>query len=551
MYAVAAFLPILMTVVLMAALNWPAKRVLPLGWALTAAVAVLFWGMDLRHLAAFSLFGMLKAFDLLVIIFGAILILNTLKQSGAMAAINRGFHGISADRRVQVILVGWLFGAFIEGAAGFGTPAALAGPLLVGLGFPPLAAAMAALVMNSTPVSFGAVGTPIFGALSTLQDSVSGFNEHAFALALTRWVALLHACAGVLTPLLAICLLTWFFGRERSLRPAFAATPFALFSGIAFVVPYAAIAWTLGPELPSLLGGLIGLFVVLTATRAGFLVPKTAWDFPARDEWDATWTAKVDVGESTESGMSLARAWTPYVLVAAILVVTRVPRFGIRDVLFSWELSYRDILGVKGLDYGFQYGRLPGIVPFLLVVLVTHAIHRMPWSQIRKAWTISLRQIGGAALALIAGVAMVQVMLKSGTTEADLPSMTTAMASAAAGVSGRAFPFFSPFIGILGAFIAGSNTVSNILFASLQYETAVILGMPALLIVSLQVVGGAIGNMICVNNVVAACATVGVLGAEGRIIRRNAVPCFAYAVAVAMIVALLVYAGYDPPLPGS
>ena len=161
MYALLAFIPILLTIILLAVGNWPAKRALPIAWALTAVIALAIWKVDVVHVFGFSLFGMGKAFDLLVIIFGAILILNTLKQSGAMETINQGFRGITTDRRIQVIIIGWLFGAFIEGAAGFGTPAALAAPLLVGLGFPPLAAAMSTLILNSTPVSFGAAGTPI------------------------------------------------------------------------------------------------------------------------------------------------------------------------------------------------------------------------------------------------------------------------------------------------------------------------------------------------------------------------------------------------------
>jgi lactate permease len=325
----------------MAVVNWPAKRVLPIAWALTAVIALAVWKVDAVHLLGFSIFGMGKAFDLLVIIFGAILILNTLKQSGAMETINHGFHGVTTDRRIQVIIIGWLFGAFIEGAAGFGTPAALAAPLLVGLGFPPLAAAMSTLILNSSPVSFGAAGTPIAGAMSTLQTNLAevAVDPMIFERVLVKWVALPHAFVGAFVPLLAIAMLTRFFGKDKSFKAGLAAAPFAIFSGLAFVVPYSITAWFLGREFPSLLGALIGLPIVILAAKKGFLVPRTAWDFPPEEEWEEHWRSKVDIEDVEEDEpMSLARAWAPYGLIAAILVVTRIPALGLKEIIVprSW-----------------------------------------------------------------------------------------------------------------------------------------------------------------------------------------------------------------------
>ncbi|MCK5128479.1 MAG: L-lactate permease, partial [Clostridiales bacterium] len=156
MYAIIAVIPILLAVILMAIFNQSAKKALPIAWISVLFIGLFVWKISLSDILAYSVFGMFKAIDLLLIIFGAILILNTLKQSGAMASISQGFYGLSTDRRVQAVIIGWMFGAFIEGAAGFGTPAALAAPLLVGLGFPPLAAAMSTLVFNTSPVAFGA-----------------------------------------------------------------------------------------------------------------------------------------------------------------------------------------------------------------------------------------------------------------------------------------------------------------------------------------------------------------------------------------------------------
>lgn len=504
--------------------------------------------MDFHHVISYSIFGVFKALDVLIIIFGAILILNTLKQSGAMVTINSGFNGITNDRRIQAIIIGWMFGAFIEGAAGFGTPAALAGPLLVGLGFPPLAAAMVALIYDSTAVSFGAVGTPIFGTMSTLSGNLNaiGASPEAFQMSLTKWVAISHGLVGVFVPLLGICMMTKFFGKEKSIKPGLAAAPFAIFAGLAFAVPYVLIAIIFGPELPALVGAFIGLPIVIFAAKKGFLVPKEKWDFPGKENWDEDWKSTVDMGDVGAAKMSLAKAWTPYILIAVILVVTRIPSLGLKALLASQTITLKNIMGVEGLNYALKWAYLPGTIPFILVALATHFIHGMSKKEIKTAWSNTFKQITGAAIALFAGIAMVQLMLNSGVNGSGLDSMLTEMANAAASIAGPAYPFFAPFIGILGAFMSGSNTVSNILFSSLQFETASILDMPEVLIVALQVIGGAIGNMICVNNVVAACATVGAMGSEGKLIRDNSIPTFIYAIVVATFVAILIYSGFNP-----
>ena len=548
MSALLAFLPIFLTIVLMTGFNWPAKRALPLALLVAVLVALFQWEMAIQHVLGYTLFGFLKAFDILIIIFGAILILNTLKLSGAMTTINNGFNGITTDRRIQAIIIGFMFGAFIEGAAGFGTPAALAGPLLVGLGFPPLAAALVALIFNTVPVPFGAVGTPIFGAMSTLDSNLAeaGTNPEAFKLALTEWIALPNAIAGIFIPLLGLMIMTRMFGKEKSIKPALAAAPFALFAGVAFMVPFVLIALVFGPELPSLVGAFIGLGIVVLAAKRGFLVPKKKWDFPEEAAWPAIWRSNTDTGSTGQAKMSLFKAWAPYLLIAIILVVTRIPAFGLKEILTNQTLSLNNVAGISGLDYHLQWAYLPGTIPFVLVALITHLMHKMSFGDVKRAWSLTFRQISGAAIALLAGVGLVQLMLNSGTNSSGMDSMLTTLAEAAASISGEAYPFFATVIGMLGTFMSGSATVSNILFMSFQYETATILGFPEILILSMQGIGAGIGNMICVNNVVAVAATVGCIGAEGKIIRTNALPALIYYLLITLIVGLLIYSGFSP-----
>ncbi len=255
---------------------------------------------------------MVIAFKILFIVFGALLLLFTMRESGAIEAINRGFTNISADKRVQAIIIAWLFGGFIEGSAGFGTPAALAAPLLLSLGFPALAAVMVALIANVTPVSFGSVGTPTLMGIQSSLD-IPSVQQHIAAIGhdlaeymqqIGVWTALQHALPGLLLPLIMVAMMTRFFGEKRSIREGLAIWPYALFAGFCFVGPYVLVALLLGPEFPSLLGGLLGLAILIPATRAGFLVPKTTWDFPDKSAGKRTGVGSITmetVGERQRS----------------------------------------------------------------------------------------------------------------------------------------------------------------------------------------------------------------------------------------------------------
>ncbi len=535
MLALLAFTPIIVAVVLMAVFSKPAKLAMPVSLVVVILLALLVWNMDLLSTVSSAVYGFLKAIEVMLIIFGAILILNILRESGGLERINDGFDNITGDRRVQVIIIGWMFGAFIEGVAGFGTPAALAAPLLVGLGFPPLAAAMVTLILNSTPVAFGAAGVPTLTAIENVRDMVvaDGFSIETFSQSLIHWISGIHAIVGLFVPLIAIIMLVCFFKNKKQsvLRSVAEILPFALFSGAVFVFPYVLIAATLGPEMPSLLGGLIGLAVVVLAAKRGFLVPKNVWDFS--DEYKPL---KID--RRMEPGgkrMSMLVAWMPYLLIAAILIITRLPAFGLKDWLSSIQLNANNIMGVEGMNYCLKWAYSPGIFPFILVAVITPFIQKMSFKKTLYAFKTTAKQISGAAIALFAGYAMVQIMLGSGTNHAGYNSMLIEMAAALAGAAGEAYTFIAPFIGVLGAFVSGSNTVSNVLFSSLQLQTANLLGLPAVIILSLQVIGGSIGNMICVNNVVAVTATVGISGKEGILIRRNVIPAFVYTVMVGLI----------------
>ena len=541
MLAFLSFLPILALIILLVGFNLPAKKVMPLAWAICVILALFFWRMKIIDIAAYSIFGALKGFDILVTIFSAILLLNVLTYSGGMKAISNVFNGVSSDRRIQAIIIGWMFNCFIEGAAGFGTPAALTAPLLVGLGFPPLAAVLFCLICNSTAVAFGVAGVPTQTAFSSLENNIAeaGMSLEAFSSSTTITIAIIHGIIGIFIPLIAIALMTKVFGEEKSFRPALEIAPFAIFSGVAFVVPYFLIAVFLGPELPSLAGSLIGMVIVIMAAKKGLFCPKKTWNFPNKNNWEPVWKSTAVVPEQKDIVViSTVKAWLPYIIIAIILIITRLPMLGMKPIVQDLMISFPNILGVEGVNYDFQWGWLPGIV-FILVAILTIPLHKMNTKQVRSSLTTTLKQTGGAAVSLLFGVALVQLMLNTSVNILNHESMMTMMANTLAGFFGVMYPVLSPFIGILGAFISGSNTVSNMLFAPMQFESALMLNISPVVIVALQCVGGGVGSMICVNNVVAVSATVGLQGVEGKIIRKNMVPVLIYA-AIAIIIAYII-----------
>jgi lactate permease len=566
MDAAIAIAPLLVVFVLLVFWRWPAKRTMPVAFLLTAVLACFYWRVSLVRIGAASLEGLVIAGTLLYIVWGALLLLFVLKHSGAVEAIRNGFRNISPDRRIQAIIVAWTFGSFIEGAAGFGTPAAVAGPLLVILGFPPMAAVVCALTIQSTPVSFGAVGTPILvGVNKGLENQplVSSFlNQHAAAFAsaanlepydvmlrmIAARVAIVHGIIGTLIPLFVVCLLTRFFGANRSWREGLAVWKFALFAGVAFTVPYVLFGVFLGPEFPSLLGGLVALGLVVTAAKAGWFQPRRIWDFPPESSWDPEWRSSFAPrdDEPKPKAVALWLAWIPYVLVGALLVATRLVgplREAIKLAEFDWV-----ILDTQKADTTIHQSvnvlALPGTT-FLIAALACLPLHRMSLRRFGAAVAESGKATWGAAVAIVFAVPAVRIFIQSNVNAAGLESMPRELAGAVAYLAGDAWPAFSAVIGAMGAFVAGSNTISNMTFSLFQFDVAQQLGLAPLFVVALQAVGGAAGNMICVHNVVAASATVGLLGREGALIRKTLIPTAYYLLAAAAIgcVYLLVFSG--------
>ncbi|AWB28099.1 L-lactate permease [Halococcoides cellulosivorans] len=584
--ALAAAVPIALAFGLLVGARKSAALSMSVGWIAAVILGIAVWQMDLSWLAASAAVGALEGLNIVLIVFGAVLLMNYLDLGGAIGTIRWFFHGIERDRRVQLLLIGLGFETIIEGAAGFGTPGALAAPLFVGLGFPPLAAAVFGLFFNAPNPQFGAAGTPILGGISTgtMGDLVPESAIGALQMTVSAWSGVMTGLTFVFWGLLGVFLLIYWFGddAERSIRGAARSTlpiaPFALVAGTTAGLIQWAVAWTIGPELPDIAAGFVVLGLGIVMANYGVLVPDDAWTFPDREQWSDVWLGGLSLdglgSGAPEREMPVWLAWAPYLAVGLFLLVTRWPTFDLVSRLKEFTVGFGFDLPMGTQTWTLEYLYLPGTMPFVPVAVGTGLLFAFTqrdrlaenldgeaslpdgldrrlagvhtglaqWTRYNvAAWRESLRQVGPAAVTLIVAVSLTQVMIASATNASGALGMMESLSTVLASAAGGALPAVTPWIGALGTFVTGSNTTSDILFNALQYQAAVDVGLEPSIILAIQNVGGGVGNMISVLNVAAICGVVGLSGREGDILRKVVVPTVIFALFAGGVGTAIVY----------
>ncbi|GAA0667118.1 L-lactate permease [Rheinheimera tangshanensis] len=521
-----ALFPLLSVLTFLVLLRWPARQAMPLCLLGTAILSAFVWSVSLLQIAAAIAEGLVIAATVLWVVFGALLLLNLLENNGSFLLIRRGFAAISGDHRIQLLFVGWLLVAFLEGAAGFGTPAAIAAPLLIALGFRPLAAVVLTLIADSVPVSFGAIGTPV---LVGLTNGLPGISPELIEQSAVTAASIDLFCASLI-PVLMCLILCRYFSDKPDWRSGLTIAPLAFLSGLCYSLPAFFVARYLGPEFPSLLGALAGLIVLTLLVRFGIAVPATLWRCDNE-------TNNTSTGEVAPEHLALFKAWGAYLLLAVLLVLSRLEFLPFKAVLQTVQLNWSEIFG-STLSTSVQPLYLPGTV-FVLTVLLL-----LPWQTkrrqlMRKATTESLHRIWPAAITLASAVPMVRLFLHSDLNSADLPAMPIYLASVTSQHLVEFWLWCAPWIGALGSFIAGSATFSNLMFASVQQQLALDATLPLSLVLALQMLGANAGNMVCVVNVVAAASVCKLTGQEGQIMRFTLLPMALYCLLASAIATVL------------
>ncbi len=518
-----ALLPLLVLIYLMAKRSsMPASRALPLAAALLYLVKLGWFAASPDQIHAAVLDGLLTAATPILIVTGAILLFKTMEISGAMQTLRTWLNTISSNRVAQLMIVAWAFTFLIEGAAGFGTPAALAAPILVGLGVPPVRAAIVCLMMNTVPVSFGAVGTPTwfgFGELALTADELQQIATKT---------ALMHAAAAMIIPLMALRMVVDWQAVRRNVV-------FIYLSILSCVVPYVLLA-TISNEFPAVVGGFIGL--VITAGLARHRIGL------ARGESAATATERPALPTLT-----LLKALFPLWGTVLVLLMTRIEQLGLKALLNAAEPNWQVPLGSLGTlvvspalvvqlrdifltqtHWSHSVLYVPSLLPFGLIVLICFGLFRLGREPVGRIGTETLDRVRGPVVALLGALVFVKLFMMGGPTSAA-SILGTTMSEAA----GQQWPYVATFLGALGSFFTGSNTISNLTFGPIQDTIAGQLDLNRTTMLSLQSAGGAMGNMICIHNIVAVCSVLGLRQQEGFILRRTAMAVLVYGVVVSIV----------------
>lgn len=490
----------------------PSSRALPLAALLLYVLHLIYFGTSslLTHAAVIE--GLLTALTPVLIVWGAILLFKTMEHSGAMDTVRHGLNGITTNPVAQLMIVGWSFSFLIEGVSGFGTPAALAAPLLVGLGFSPLPVAVLCLMMNTVPVSFGAVGMPTWFGLGGLPLSPGDLKWVGFKS------ALIHSAAALVIPLLAL----------RVILPVELIRSNLIYIGLVIgttLAAYLGVA-AFNIEFPAISGGIAALISSIFFAQCGIGLSRT--DKPATPR--------------TVSNGQLVKATFPLWSTVLILLMTRLDFIGLKGWLTAKDpylslslvplgelrlspslvVQWQHLLGTE-LHWSHAILYVPSFVPFFLVAGISILVFQMPKNEVGAVWQQSIRQILKPLGAFLGALVLVKLLMVGGE-----ESCAFILGRGLAAVAGDFWTMAAVYLGALGSFFSGSNTVSNLAFGGIQYATALQLGLSPTTILSLQSVGGAMGNMVCIHNIIAVSSILGLSNQEGPILRQTFLPMLLY-----------------------
>ena len=503
-------LPFIVLFVLLIALRRPAYEAAPISYAITVAIAFLVWQVSATVFAASLLDALVVFLEVLLIVAVALLVLNVMVETGALDTIKTAMARVTTDDRVLAMLLAWGLVGFVEGIAGFGTPAVLAAPVLVHFGFSPIKAVAVSLIGNSTAVPFGAAGTPVVIGFRGL-----GLPDDVLASAVFQ-AAAIHAAMAIFVTCFIAYLVT--LGTRKGRFREF--LPFATFSALSFSLPYLAVAYFVGPELPSIVGGASAILAITFAANRGLLLPS------------AGGSAEHPPEQEKVAPSAILRSFAPFAVMALALIVSRtVP--GVRETLQDVTFSFGEF---RTLELDQELSPLYTPYFYLALALVTALfVFKVTRGTLRKAAVASYQRLRLAAVVLAFIIALTQLLLWSEVNEAELPSMPAVLGQGFAEYFGNAFALVSPFLGAIGAFMTGSATVANLLFAGLQADSAGALDSPVASFLALQLIGAGVGNMISLSNIAMAAGAVGLEAREGKVMRLTVTPVLVVCLAAGLI----------------
>jgi len=492
--ALTALLPLVLLFILLGGIRMAAHRAALVALALALLVSVSVFHMPvvqaISGAAQGAVFGL---FPILWIVINALWVYHMTVYTGHFDVLRRSFSRISDDPRIQGVIVAFCFGGLIEALAGFGAPVAISSVMLVALGFPPVRAAVVALVANTAPVAFGAMGVPVI----TLAK-ITGLPLHELSSTVGRQTPLL----AMFVPLLLVMLIDGKRGLRETWMPA-------LLSGGAFAIGQFFTSNYISTELTDIVASLAGALVLI-------LLPRRKTDPKVRQEV-LTGEASLDDSSKTDAAGEVVRAYVPYAVIILIFAMAQLP--ALRELLSSGNVSFHwpllDVMTASGKPASGNVFSMPlvatGGTLVALSGFITAIILRIPAGQALSEWGSTVYKIRFPILTVMSVLALAYVM--------NLSGQTTSIGSWVAG-TGRGLAFLSPVLGWFGVAVSGSDTSSNALFGALQATAAQQAGLSPMLLSAANSSGGVLGKMISPQNLTIACASAKMVGQEGALLRK-------------------------------
>jgi lactate permease len=518
-----AFSPIAAVLVLMVGFRWGGKRAGPVGWAVAMVVAWLRFGAGPALLVYSQIRGILLTLYVLYIIWMALVLYRVVDEAGALDVVGQGIARLTSEPTMQLLLLAWGFSSFLQGVAGFGVTVAVTAPLLIGLGFSPVVAVAAASIGHSWSVTFGSMG-------SSFQALIAATGLTGEVLA--PWSAALLGVACFGCGIAA----AWTFEGWRSVRKGL---PALLLMGIVMATVQASLAIAGLWNLAGFGAGLAGLAAGAGVARLGiYQVPVStpANPGPAR-------------ADPEQRAVPLWLALAPYLLLVVVVAVAE---------LWPWmnEVLNRVVIRVHFPEVQTSYGwttpagigrtiSVFGHAGALLAYVSVAVYAFFKWRGYykpgveRRIVRDTIRSAVPSSIGIASMVGFAVAMDNSG--------MTRVLAEGLSRAAGPVYPFVSPFIGLLGAFMTGSNTNSNVVFASMQQETARLLAFSVPLILAAQTTGGAVGSMLAPSKIIVGCSTAGLAGREGAVLKKSLLPGLIITGLIGVLTLAVVLSGWRGP----
>lgn len=494
---VIALIPIIWLIVALGILKLPAHKSCSIALGGTALLAVLAYKMPVINAYSAIFEGAaVGLWPIMIVITAAIFSYNLSIHTGSMNIIKNMLSGVSSDRRIQVLILAWSFGGFLEAVAGYGTAVAIPAGILAALGFEPIFAAVLCLVANTVPTAFGAVGIPV-----TTLAGITNLD----VLPLSYKISLQLVLFIIIIPFILIIMTI------RSIKGIKGMAGIALASGVAFAIPQVFAARYLGAELPALLGSICSMGVTI------FIAKKS------KSNKEST---------SPNSLITFSQgiiAWLPYILIFAFVILTSPLFPSISGVLGHVKTSATIYLGKGASPTIFKWIASPGTL-IILASVIGGLIQGARFSDILHVFASTLKQLWKSTITVLSIVALAKVMGYSG--------MITSIADILVKVTGRLFPVISPLIGTLGTFLTGSDTSSNILFGKLQTEVAGSIHVDPYWLAAANTSGATAGKMISPQSIAVATSATGLIGSEGKIFTQTVKFCIVYVIALGILVLL-------------